>query len=299
MHSKMKKTTSDKIFTILAYSTMLFFAIICIYPLILTLAVSFSREKQVLLDGYSVIPRDFTLDTYTYIFANSGKKILRAYGVTIFTTVVGTIISLFITSMISFAISIKSMRARNIIAFFCNFTIIFSAGLIPWYYVSVNFYHLRDNIWGLILPASFSVWNMFLLRTYFSSISNSLYEAARIDGAGWFSIYRRIAIPLTKTGLLTVGFIYALNYWNDWWHALMFISERNLYTLQYLLYNLLSNVNAISSGVIPIGAQGKITLPAETTKMAITIITIGPILLLYPFIQRFFVKGIMTGAVKE
>ncbi len=140
---------------------------------------------------------------------------------------------------------------------------------------------------------------MFLMRTYFSAVSPSLYESAKIDGASYFQIYRKIAVPLCKTAMLTVGLMYALMYWNDWWNALMFINSKDKFPLQYMLYNVLSNVNAISSGRIPAGAAANIKLPAETVKMAVTIITIGPVIFLYPFIQKYFVDGIMTGAVKE
>lgn len=249
--------------------------------------------------GYRALPKTFTVDTYKYLFFHSGSKILRSYLVTIGTTTIGTMGAMFLTSMTAFALSIKSLKYRNKIAYFCNFTIIFSAGLIPWYYVCVNFYHMMDSYAGLILPSMLSVFNMFLMRTYFSDIPASLYESARIDGAGWFKIYTSIAIPLSKTAMLTVGMMYALCYWNDWWNALMFINSREKYPLQYMLYNLLSNVNAIKSGRVPSAAVASIKLPTETAKMAVTIITIGPIIFLYPFIQKYFVDGIMTGAVKE
>lgn len=296
---KIKMSLSDRVLKTIAYLFMGLFALICLYPLILTLSVSLSSEREVALKGYSIIPRDFTFNTYIYIFAHSGAKILKSYGLTIFVTVVGTLGALLITTMMSFAISIKTLRYRNVIAFLCNFTIIFSAGLIPWYIVCVKYYGLRNSVLALIIPSIFSVWNMFLLRTYFSHIPQSLYEAAKIDGANYFKIYYKIALPLCKTGILTVGLMYALQYWNDWWNSLMFINEKALYTLQYYLYNILSNVNAISSGVIPSGAAANISLPAETVKMAVTVITIGPIIFLYPFVQRFFINGIMTGAVKE
>ena len=165
--------------------------------------------------------------------------------------------------------------------------------------VFANYYIDDHNACGLILPPLFGVWNMFLMRTYFKAISPSLYDAAKIDGAGHWTIFFRIALPLSITALLTVGLMYALSYWNDWWHALMFIDDRDLYPLQYYLYSIVSNVNAVSSGRVPSGAAANIRLPAETVKIAVTIITIGPIIFLYPFIQRYFVKGIMMGAVKE
>jgi putative aldouronate transport system permease protein len=294
----MKKTLSDKTMSILAYSFIGIIALACLYPLVLVLSVSLSSEKEVVRHGYSIIPQGFSFDTYKFIFANSGERILKSYFVTIFVTLVGTAGAMLITSMIAFALSIKTLRFRNIISYICNFTIIFSAGLIPWYTVCVNYYGLKNSMSGLILPSILSVWNLFLMRTYFSSISPSLYEAAKIDGANYFTIFWRIAIPLSKTALMTVGLMYALMFWNDWWNALMFVDNKELFPLQYYLYNILSNVNAISSGRIPAGATG-MQLPAETVKMAITVITIGPIIFLYPFIQKYFVKGIMTGGVKE
>lgn len=289
----------DRMVTVVAYVFIGMFALICLYPLLLTVSVSFSSELEISRNGYSILPQHPTLDTFKYIFVNSGVKIMKSYVVTIFITLVGTAGALLMTSMIGFALSIKKLKYRNILAFLCNFTIIFSAGLIPWYIVCVNYYGLKNSMMAMILPAMFSVWNMFLMRTYFSSISPALYESAEIDGANYFTIYARIALPLSKTALLTVGLMYALQYWNDWWHALIFINDRDLFPLQYYLYNILSNVNAISSGRIPSGASGNITLPAETVKMAVTVITIGPIIFLYPFIQKFFVQGIMAGAVKE
>ena len=283
----------------LAYLVVGAFALICLYPLLLTVSVSFTPERLINTEGYRLIPSAFSLDTYTYIFAHSGARILRSYGVTLFVTIFGTLASMLVTCMISYAISLPELRYRNVIAFICNFTSIFSAGLVPWYVVCVNWYGLRDNIMALILPAMFSVWNMFLMRTYFKAISVSLYDAAKIDGAGHWKILFAIAMPLSKTAILTVGLMYVLSYWNNWWNALMFISERDLYPLQYYLYSIVSNVNAISSGRVPSGAAASIRLPSETVKMAVTIITIGPIIFLYPFIQRYFVQGIMTGAVKE
>ena len=296
---KSKKFLSDKVVKIFSYTFITFVALACLYPLLMVLGVSFSDNTAVVQHGYKVIPEVFSLDTYIYLFAHSGKRILKSYGVTIFVTVVGTLGAMFMTSTIAFAISIKSLKYRNAIAYICNFTIIFSAGLIPWYYVCTKWYHLTDSYLGLIVPSMFSVYNMFLMRTYFSEIPDSLYEAARIDGASWFKIYGTLAVPLSKTAMLTVGLMYALGYWNDWWNALMFINDRDKFPLQYYLYNIISNVNAISSGRIPAGAAANIKLPAETVKMAVTIITIGPIIFLYPFIQKYFVNGIMTGAVKE
>ncbi len=294
-----RRSRQDTWVRIIAYVFVGLFGLICLYPLLLTVTVSLTPEDVIVKDGFRLIPRAFSTDTYTYIFAHSGERILKSYGVTILITVVGTLGSMLVTCMVAYAISLREMKYRNVVAFLCNFTSIFTAGLIPWYVVCVNWYGLRNNILAMILPPLFSVWNMFLMRTYFRAISPSLYDAAKIDGAGHWTIFFRIALPLSTTALLTVGLMYALSYWNDWWHALMFIDNRDLYPLQYYLYSIVSNVNAVSSGRVPAGAAATIRLPAETVKMAVTIITIGPIIFLYPFIQRYFVRGIMAGAVKE
>lgn len=294
----MENRRGDRTFKWCCTAFVALFALICLYPLVLVVAVSFSEEASVLRNGYALVPQNFSLDTYRYIFQRSGSKILDSYKVTMMTTVVGTFFSLLITSMIAFALSIKKLRYRNVIAFICNFTIVFSAGLVPWYMVCVNVLHLKNSLAGLIVPSLFSVWNMFLLRTYFADIPPSLYESATLDGAGYLVVFFRIALPLSKTALLTVGMMYGLQYWNDWWNALMFIEKKELFPLQFLLYNVLSNVNAISAGKVPRGVAS-IRLPTETVKMALTVITIGPIIFLYPFIQKYFVSGIMSGAVKE
>lgn len=297
VRKNMKKNMSDKIFIISAYTFLAVFALFCLYPLLLTLGVSLSDENMVAVKGYRLIPEKFSLDTYTYLFVHSGQRIIHAYGITIFITAVGTISALLITAMMAFSLSIKTLKYRNAIAKYSNFTIIFSAGIIPWYIVCVNYLHLSNNILGLIFPYLLSVWNLFLLRSYFQAIPDSIIESAKIDGANYFQIFAKIAVPLTSTGLLTIGMMYALQYWNDWWLSIMFITKRDLFPLQYYLFNIMSNVQALTSGrVSNIGS--KISLPTETVKMAVTVVAIGPIIFIYPFIQRYFVKGIMTGAVK-
>ena len=296
---RIRKSATDRATIAFSYFFLAFYAILCFVPLLLVVSVSLSEEAQVARHGYSLIPRGLTLDTYVYIFDHSGHRIGRSYQVTLFVTAVGTSLAMLMTTMTAFALSIRSLKYRNKLAFVCNFTIIFSAGLIPWYVATVRFYGLGNTIWALILPISFSVWNMFLMRTFFNQISDSLYESARIDGANWFKVYYMIALPLSTTALLTVGLMYALMYWNDWWLALMFTSgNRDLFPLQFYLYSLLSNIAALTTGQVQ-GLGSRIRLPSETARMAVTIITIGPIILLYPFIQRFFIANIMSGAVKE
>ena len=293
----MRSRSSDKIVSTLSYLFIGLFAAFCIYPLLLTIGVSFSDNHLVQLHGYRIIPEKFSLVTYEYILKTNGKRILDSYGVTLFQTVVGTLLSIFITSMMAFAIMMKNLKYRNAIALFSYFTVIFSAGLVPWYIVCVNYLGLKNNLFALILPYSMSVWNLFLLRNYFKSIPESIFESVEIDGGNYFYMYCKVGIPLAKTALLTVSLLYSLQYWNDWFLAVMLITERKLFPLQYYLYSIMSNVQAANAGQIQ-GGAGHISFPTETAKMVVTCITIGPIVFLYPFFQKYFVHGIMIGAVK-
>jgi putative aldouronate transport system permease protein len=293
----MKTGSTDKIVKIISYLFVGLFAALCVYPLLLTVGVSFSDNRLVQIHGYKIIPEKFSLDTYEYIFRTNGKRILNSYSVTLFQTIAGTLLSILITSMMAFALAMKTLKYRNKIAMFSYFTVIFSAGMVPWYIVCVNYLGLKNNLLALILPYAMSVWNLFLLRNFFQSIPESIFESVEIDGGNYLYMYYKVAIPLSKTAILTVAFMYALQYWNDWFLAVMLITERKLYPLQYYLYSIMSNVQAANSGQIQ-SVSGHIPFPGETTKMAVTCITIGPIVLLYPFFQRYFVNGIMIGAVK-
>jgi putative aldouronate transport system permease protein len=290
----MKQKFSDRIIALISFLVVGIFGLLCLYPILLTISVSFSDNYLVQIHGYKLIPEKFSADTYVYIFTTNAKNIFNAYKVTIFVTIAGTLLAMLVTSMMAFALSIRSLKYRNGISLFSYFTVIFSAGIVPWYIVCINILHLKDSIFALILPYSVNVFYLFLLRNYFQSIPDSIFESAKIDGANYFYIYYKIAVPLAKTALLTVGLLYSLSFWNDWWLAIMLITKKKLFPLQYYLYNIMSNVQALQQGV----ATSHITLPTETAKMATTCITIGPIIFLYPFVQKYFVKGITIGAVK-
>jgi putative aldouronate transport system permease protein len=291
----MNNKLSDRAISVFAYAVMVLFALFCAYPLLLTLMISLSDETLVQIHGFRLIPEQFSLATYKYLLEKSSDKIISAYSVTISVTAAGTLLSLVVTSMLAYTMSQKNVKYRNGLALFSYITVIFSAGMIPWYIVCVNVLHINNTFFALILPYCVSIYNLFLLRNYFQSIPDSVVESAKIDGANAFTIYARLVVPLSRTAMLTVGLFYALAYWNDWFLAIMLVSSNKLYPLQYYLYNLLSNVNAISSGKVN---ESNIKVPSETIKMATTIITIGPILLFYPFVQKYFVKGIIVGAVK-
>ena len=284
-------------FSILGYAVMVLVTIACFIPFWLLIAGSFSDEHSIMTEGYHLWPKDFSLDAYRSIF-RGWTRILTAYGVTTIVTVVGTCVSLFITSATGYVLMRRDFLPRNKVSFFIYFTTLFSGGVIPSYLLIVRYLGLKNNLLSLILPGLLTPWNIFLMRNFMKSIPYDIIEAAKIDGASDWQIYWRIMLPLCKAGLATVGLFIALNYWNDWYHASLYITEEAKYPLQYLLYRMLSNAEymkqAASAGVFLEAA----TLPSETLKMATAIIVTGPILLLYPFVKRYFVKGIMIGGVK-
>lgn len=293
----MIESRRDKITEIIMKIYLILLVAFCLYPILMAIGVSFSDESEITKYGYSLIPRKFSVDAYRYLFASSLERILRSYLVTIFITLAGTALAMLITTLFAYALSVRDFKARNIFSFIAYFTMVFSSGMLPWYLVCVNYYHLSNTLAALILPACFNVWYCFLLRNFFKSVPFEITEAARIDGAGHFTIFFKVVLPMAKAGLASIALFYALGYWNDWYNALMFIKKQEMQPLQYMLYNVLSNAQFFSSEAaskLPVN----FIVPKETVKMAITCVTIGPISLLYPFVQRFFVKGITVGAVK-
>lgn len=273
------------------------FALVCLYPLVLAFSVAFSSESAITENGYSLIPQQPTLDTFQYLLAQRQSMLLSAYGVSILVTVLGTVVSLIITLMYSYVIAVPGFRHKNKFAFFAYFTMLFSGGMLPWYILVTKYYGLGNTLAGLILPYSMNVFNMFLMRNYLNTIPAALYESARIDGAGHTRCFFHIAFPLAKVGLVTIGLFYALSYWNDFYLPLMLITDDKLDTLQYLLYRMMSNISFLATNsATSIGAH--VQPPMQTAKMAMSVLAVGPIILLYPFVQRFFVSGIIVGAVK-
>jgi ABC-type glycerol-3-phosphate transport system permease component len=217
--------------------------------------------------------------------------------VTFFVATAGTAGSLCITAMLAYALSVRSVRYRNALALFCYFTMIFSAGLVPWYIIMTRYYKLVDSVWALIIPYLVNPYYMFLMRNYFQSIPESVSESARIDGASDWFVFTHIVFPLSGPIIATVSLFIALSYWNDWWLNLLLVTDPKIYTLQFQLFQILSNALFFNSSASQ-GITVNIKVPTETIKMATTMVTIGPIVLLYPFLQRYFVKGIMIGAIK-
>lgn len=297
--SHAKPISKDRVvFNIIAYIILGILSVCCLLPFLLVLSGSFSDQTSILTHGYQLIPETFSLDAYTTLFKIPGE-LLRAYAVTIFVTFTGTFLGLFLTSMAAYVLSSKSFRYRNQVSFFFYFTSIFGGGLVPWYIFNTKYLHFHNNIISLILPILVNVTYLLILKSYMSSIPDALYESAKLDGANDFTIYLHIALPLCKAGLATVGLFIALNYWNDWYNAMLFLDEgrSDLYPLQYFLNNILTKAQAISAAAARSGLPMS-EVPSEPMKLAMTVVATGPIILLYPFLQKYFVKGVTIGAVK-
>lgn len=292
-----QKTVDYKIFITIAYVFIVFVSVAGIVPFLMMLSGSFTSEAYIINHGYSLIPSEFSTAAYKTIFENGGS-VLRAYGVTIFVTLIGTFLSLFLSSMAAYVLQRKDFEWRNKLSYFIYFTTLFSGGLTPWYMLMMKL-GMKNNPIALIIPHLFSVFNILIIRNYMNGIPHEIAESAKVDGANDFVIYLRLIMPLAKPVLATIALFEGLVCWNEWYNCMLFISDSRLYTLQYYLYNMLNNAAAmkelVSGTAIDLSAN---TLPSESAKLAMAMIATGPILLLYPFIQKYFVKGIVIGAVK-
>lgn len=276
-------------------------ALICFIPFWIAVASSFSSEASITASGFVFWPKEFSLDTYKFLTMNKGAMVLRAYLVTFLVVAAGTLYSLVVTTCFAYATAQKKtiFRYANALSFFAWFTTVFSGGVLPWYIMTTRYYHLQNNIWALFVPSAMSVFNMIILRSNFKTTPEELYESARIDGAGNMCIFLKIAIPLNKVALVTVTLFYALGYWNDFHLSLYLITKQDLYTVQKMLYQMMSNILALMSNSSAIsGASAISQIPITTSRMCMTVFATLPVLVFYPFAQKYFVQGLTVGAVK-
>lgn len=296
MHTWKKMPKDEMIFRIVGYTFITIFAIACFVPFLIIVASSFTSEEYIIRHGYGLIPKDFSLDSYAAIFKNAGS-VLKAYGVTILVTVMGTAIGVFVNTMTGYVLQRKDFAWRNKISFYFFFTTLFSGGLVPWYILCVKYLHLNNNLGALFIPTIVSVWNILLVKGFMAGIPYEITESGKIDGAGDFKIFMKLIMPLSKPVVATIGLFTALTYWNDWYNSMLFINDENLYSLQYLLYKLVGSAQEMRRIMDETGMTMDI-MPIESMKMALTVVVTGPIVLLYPFVQKYFVKGLTVGAVK-
>ena len=291
----------EKRFQLLCNLFMTIVTIICIMPIILLFIASFTDNTYITLYGYSFFPKKFSLEAYQYIW-NERQQIFRAYTITIFVTVIGTITGLTISILYAYAISRPYFPGKKFFSLFILFTMLFNGGLVPTYIMYTRYLHIKNTIWALIIPSlMMNAFNVMLIRSYFqNNVSESLIEAAEVDGAGQFNILINVVLPISKPIIATMALFIGVSYWNDWMNGLYYVTDEKLYSIQQILNNMLKNIQYLSQNSSSVGQSSNLagTLPAATVRMAIAVIGLLPILIIYPFIQKYFVKGITIGAVK-
>jgi putative aldouronate transport system permease protein len=265
----------------------------CLLPLLLVVSASFTDEIALTRNGYGLFPSQFSTDAYTFVLQDP-TAIVRAYGVTIFNTLVGTVLGVLVMSMLAYPLSQPDFRLRRPLSFFVFFTMLFNGGIVPFYILMTQYLRLRNNVLALIIPHLVGVWYVLILRTYFAGLPRELLDAARVDGAGEWRIFFSIVLPLSKPALATIGLFVALGIWNDWILALYFISDANLYPLQYLLQILLANASVIAN-MRQLSTQ---EIPLQTMRMAMAVLATGPAAIFFLFFQKYLVRGITLGSFK-
>ena len=281
------------------------FSIICILiviPFIMLVSISLSNESEIVKKGYGILPRGFDLSGYKYIFKNPGQ-ILQSYKITIFFSVVSTVIATVLMGMIAYSLSVKSFKGRSFVSFYLYFTMLFSGGMIPSYILITKYLHLQNTIWVYIIPSLISPWSIFMIRTFFQAIPGAISESARIDGASRTTILFKIVFPLSKPVLASIAVTFFLGKWNEWYTAMLYINNDDLVCLQYLLQKIMNNIKMIQNAgndsmVSSMINSSTAKIPTETIRMVMAVVVTGPTLLVFPFFQKYFVKGLTVGSVK-
>ena len=294
------KNRDEQIVRAFAFLVLAIFSATCICGFLLVFGSSFPNKKETQQYGCFLLPREFSLEAYKAVFTSPGM-ILRAYGVTLLTTVIGTIVGVWISASAGYVISRHNYRYKNILSFYIFFTMLFNGGLVPTYILITQWLHMKNTVWALICPLLVNAWYIILMKGFFQGLPNSMMEAARIDGASELGIFFRIVLPVSKPVLATIALFYALGYWNDWYQSLLYIDDQNLYKLQYLLMQILKKAQFLNSdaahSMMGSSASGA-EMPTLNLRMAMCVVAVGPLLLVFPFFQKYFVKGITVGSVK-
>ena len=271
-----------------------------VFPLVLMVIASLTDENTLIINGYALIPEKWSLEAYRYL-AKQAFMVGRSYLVTIGTTVFGTVISLVLTTSVAYPMARNSFPYRNILSFFVYFTMLFNGGIVPSYIMWTQIFHIKNTYAALVFPnLLMAAFNIFLIRNYYrNSIPESLYEAAELDGATELQIFGRIILPLSVPVVSTAGLFTGLTYWNSWTNALYYVTDPKYFGIQNLLMRIMKNIEYLRTGAADLAAEGTVaTLPGNSIRMALAVVGILPILLVYPFVQKFFIKGIVVGAVK-
>lgn len=297
---KMKRASDTKNFKAVATIVLGILTVMALLPIILIVIASFTDETTLLRNGYSFFPEKWSTDAYVYMI-QQGSTIFRAYGISILVTVIGTVVSVLITTMIAYPMSRRNFKYKNSLAFFVFFTMLFNGGVVPSYMMWTQVFNIKNTIWALIIPNYLcGAFNIFLVRNYYSnSIPEALIESAQIDGASELTIFFKIIFPLAIPTVATISLFTALIYWNDWVNALYYIQKPQYYGIQNLLIRIMNNIQYLKSGAASIAVgTGAVSLPSNAVRMSMAVIGILPIVVIYPFVQKYFVKGVVVGAVK-
>lgn len=279
---------------------MIILTLCCVLPFLLMVSASFTQEAALTRNGYQFIPEVFSLETYSYLM-KSANTIVKGYGMTILVTVLGTLANLTLTILFAYPLSRKDLPYRGALSFFLFFTMLFNGGLVPTYMMYANTFHIKNTIWALIVPGlMMNAFYVIMMRSFFSaSIPDSLIEAAKLDGASELQVLWQVIIPLSKPMIVTLVLMVGLNYWNDWMNGLYYVNDQNLYTIQMILNNMINNIEFLSKNASLFGAGAAVVkMPTVGIRMGIAVIAVLPIMVIYPFLQKYFVKGIVIGGVK-
>lgn len=273
---------------------------VTLFPVLLTVSIAFSSSDSIMNFGYSIWPHEFSTEAFKYIF-KTPQTIIRAYGITIFITVVGTLLSTLTIMLYAYALSRKDFVGRRPLTFYIFFTMLFSGGTVSWYIVCTSYYHLANTVWAMILPYVMNVWNIIILRTFFqSSVPISIIESGKLDGAGEWRVLFKLVVPIAVPGIATIALFRTLQYWNDWWLPIMFIVKPELYNLQFLLQRMMQNIQQLNqnSQFAANASERLMKIPSDGARMALCLIAMGPILVVYPFFQKYFIQGLTIGSLK-
>lgn len=290
--------TESKTFNRVATIILAILVTFTLLPIVLIIIASFTQETALLRDGYTFFPKQWSMDAYVYIIQQS-SIIFRAYGVSVFVTVVGTVLSVMITTTLAYPMSKRSFKYSNPLSFFVFFTMLFSGGIVPSYIMWTNVFHIKNTIWALIVPNYLvSAFNVILVKNFYqNNIPVSLIEAAELDGATEMQTFWKLIFPMARPVVATISLFTGLCYWNDWTNGLYYVDSQKLYSIQLLLMKIMNNIEALKANANLAGAAA-VALPGTSVRMAIAFIGILPILLVYPFVQKYLVEGVVIGAVK-
>lgn len=296
-HNRIRKDSMMIAFDVIKYILLTITSLLCVLPFVLIVSGSITSNETILREGYSILPRDISFDAYSMIF-KAPKDILQAYKITIYYTAVGTLTGLAVIVLTAYVISRKEFKYRNVVSFLIYFTSIFGGGLVAWYLMYTNILGLKGTTFAIWFPAIMSPFLVILMRTFITgSVPDAIVESAKIDGAGHGTILTRIVLPVLGPGLATVGLFLALGYWNDWYRSSMFSTDSSTWELQFYLYNMLNASQALKA-MSQASSVPMDSMPGQTMKLAMAVVATGPVLIFYPFVQRYFVTGITIGAVK-